>query len=63
MRVSDSVSLSVYMSIFKRVFTFLSKNKKKKCEHFSYELFFVILCPLPIPIQGVSQSSLLGGKI
>ena len=65
MRLSDSLSFSVYMKIFSFFLNFLISQK---CEHFSYERFFEFLgnfgCPKwsPHP-QRQCQSSLLGGKI
>ena len=54
MRLSDSsVIFCIYEHILK--FCWFLKNVEK-CEQFSYELFFVI--PPPIPIPSVSQSSL-----
>ena len=40
MRLSDSVSFSVYMKIFWRYFWTFLENMSQKCEQFSYELLF-----------------------
>ena len=64
MSLSVSVPFSVYMNIIFHIFWKLSRsvnNFRTNLLSFCFYIWFEICCP-PIPIPGVSQSSLAGAK-
>ena len=62
MRLSDSVSFSVYMNIFKRYCSTVLEKMSRSVNKFRTKYYFVIFCDLcdylvpspPIPIPGVN---------